>query len=151
MKDNIDNIEDIKINLLINNQKYGNSKHILEYLEILINEIKRLRNKGNPDEELKKENIDLKNEIKELKNIIQSYESNNKNNFKNKYDKKDIISLDNFNKKFGLKIPNNQIKKLNFDNFKLGNNFFEALSRVRFNNLEKLYLANNDINNIKYL
>ena len=138
IKDNIDYIQEIKINLMSNNKKSGYSKHAQEYLEILINEIKRLRNSGKIEEEIKNENINLKKQIKEFKNIIQSYNSNNEIKLKNKNDKKDIISLDDFNKKFGLKISNNQIKRLNLDGLHLGNNIMDFLLKIEFNSLEKL-------------
>ena len=80
VKENLDRIQEIKINLFANNKKFGNSKQVLEYIEILTNEIKRMRNSGGIEEELKKENKQLIKENEELKRII----SNNTNsNIKN--------------------------------------------------------------------
>ena len=152
IKEELDNIELIKINLITNNKKSGNSKYIQEYLTILINEIKRLRNTGDIETELKKENKNLKKEIEELKNMIKSNNTVNNKNLLNKIsNNKDKISLDEFNKQFGLKLKNNQIRKLDLDGLKLGNEIIKSLSKVELKYLEKLYLGNNGISDIKML
>ena len=130
VKEDLKNIQEIQINLISNNRKYGNSKYIQEYLSILINEIKRIRNSSGIIQELKNENKNLLKEIDELKNVISSYSNNNKDILRNNKNKKDIISLEDFNKKFGLKIQNYQIRKLDLDGLKLGNDIIIALSVV---------------------
>ena len=78
---------------LITKDKKGNEKYfefsliknseINEYLKILSNEIKKLKNNGNIINELIEENQNIKNEIKSLKNII--YKNSNLNNYNNNY------------------------------------------------------------------
>ena len=77
VKEDLNNIQEIQINLISNNRKYGNFKYIQEYLEILINEIKRIRNSSGIIQELKNENKKLLKEIDELKSVVKSLSNNN--------------------------------------------------------------------------
>ena len=89
IKEDLDKIKEIKINLISNGKKSGIYKHSEEYITILINEIKRLRNNGDIIQELKNENKNLKKDIDELRTIISSKnENNNKSLLKNKIKKK---------------------------------------------------------------
>ena len=147
VKEDIQNSQEIKIILSNNNRKYGNFKYIQEYLGILTNEIKRIKNSGSIIEKLENENKKLKKEISDLKNIIASNSGGSLRTDKNIYS----ITLDDFNNKFELKIPNNNIKKLDLDNLNLGNEIIDYLSVIELPVLEKLYLANDDISDIKNL
>ena len=78
--------------ILISKDKKGNEKklefslikncEVNEYMKILSNEIKKLKNNGNIINELIEENQNIKNEIKSLKNIIYQ---NNLNNYNSNY------------------------------------------------------------------
>ena len=58
---------DAKIVLCNYDRKYGNSKNNQEYINILTNEIMRLKKTKNDTDELMEENKELKNEINKLK------------------------------------------------------------------------------------
>ena len=56
--ENIENSNEIKIVLSSINRKYGNFKYLQEYLGILTNEIKRIKNSGSIVEKLENEKIE---------------------------------------------------------------------------------------------
>ena len=61
------------------------------------------------------------------------------------------MPIEDFNKKFNLTIPDNNIKKLELNNKQLGDAILDFLSHMEFNELIKLYLGNNNITNLKKL
>ena len=122
------NNNDDEINFtLINSGKFNN-----EYTNILLKEIKRLRNDNKIINELKEENNNLKKEIEKLKN--------------NK--KREFLSIEEFNKKFNLKL-NNYEKELKLFNQGYNDEIVEYLCKLDLKNLKKLYLSSNDINNLR--
>lgn len=155
-----------------------------EYFQILSNQIRNLRSKNitcnKAITKLQEENSSIKNEIKELKNIILNLHQNNKNIF-NTYKKKtnsnknfsnlpknrsfnnleivkkneqeeDFISIGEFNKKCGTNLKEDEnIKELNLINYKLGNDIIDYLGKVKLNDLQLLYLSYNNISNIDNL
>ncbi len=90
---------DAKIVLYNYDRKFGNSKNNQEYINILTNEIMRLKKTKNGTDKLMEENKELKNEINKLK----SAKSERKGPTPKKVGK---MSLEEFNKKFNLKILN---------------------------------------------
>ena len=102
-------ISDIKSNnhlikLVLNHEKNNNTQ---EYINILSNEIKNLRdiNEKNIQEikELKEENRDIKEELKDIRNIVSELQKNGKNNNNHKNSAK---SLDNDSDNIKLKAKN---------------------------------------------
>ena len=102
-------ISDIKrnnhlIKLVLYHEKNNNTQ---EYINILSNEIKNLRdiNKNNIQEikELKEENRDIKEELKDIRNIVSELQKNGKNNNNHKNSAK---SLDNDSDNIKLKAKN---------------------------------------------
>ena len=116
-----------EINFTLKNNKIENN----EYINILSNEIKKLRNNNKILNELKEENKQIKNEIIKLKNLINKKEKN--------------ISIDIFNKKFKLNIKDNNIENLNLNNNNYNNEIIEYLSKLELKQLKKLDLSNNNI------
>ena len=125
-------------------RNFGNYKNNMEYITILTNEIKRIRNSDLVDN-LKQENKNLKEEINELKTILSTNKTLGYNFDSQPYKR---IPLARFNEKYNLEIPNNDINKLDLNNKKFGNEILDDLVHVDFNELLKLYLGNNDINDI---
>ena len=69
-------IQSAEVTILLTNfeRNFGNYKHNMEYINILTNEIKRLR-ESNIFDNLKQENKNLRDELTELKTIISSNKS----------------------------------------------------------------------------
>ena len=100
-------ISDIKSNnhlikLVLYHEK---NNYTQEYINILSNEIKNMReiNENNAQEikELKEENRDIKEELKDIRNIVSELQKNGKNN---NNDKTPIKSLDNDNDSDNIKL-----------------------------------------------
>ena len=118
---------------------------------------------------LKEENIRIKKEINELKQIINNngYNMNNismnsdslgaiNSKFSSKTSnestsQKSKIAIIEFNKKYHTDIKNNEIKELNLRMKKLGNGVLKYLSRLELNQLEVLDLSDNSISDISLL
>ena len=110
----------------------------------------------------KKEEYEPKNEelnlillfIKFLTIIYESYVENKKNNFFNCINIKNFShfikgtnTLDLFNKNFKCNIKSND-KKINLKDKEIGDFGFKLFCKIKFENLEQLILANNNISNI---
>ena len=105
-----------------------------EYITILTNEIKKLRNNNMIINDLKKVNKLIINDIKILKQKLNK------------------ISIDQFNKKYNLPIKEKEeITKLYLNNKQLDNEILESLTKINLKELKELYLDNNNINDIKSL
>ena len=96
--------------------------------------------------------------------IIGIHKEGNYNNNKNKglflnYPIKEFIQefiqnkilLQKFNNKYKLDIKDNEIIELNLNNYNIGNEGLNELSKINFKELKKLYLNNNNISDIKIL
>ena len=155
-----------------NRDKYQNSTDLIHFKEENKNIEDKLR-------EIMEENISIKKELIKLKNIIQEkitnvrttvsdsndnnkYVTNNLNicNSKEKKDIKEIklfkkkskcLSINEFNKIFKINITDNNITELKLGYKNLGQNKVKNLTMINFENLEKLWLSNNKINDINFL
>ena len=134
----------IILSLIFNNNdeikfKLNNiGKDTNEFVNALINKINILKNEIKLINEIKEENKKLKKENEEYKKLL------NKN-------KREIISIEEFNKKYGLTILNNDIEELKFNGKNINNEIIECLSKVELKKLKYLYLGDNDISDIKSL
>ena len=63
----------------------------------------------------------------------------------------DNISINEFNKKCGSSIKDENIEELNLINFKLGNDVLDYLSKLKLSQLQLLYLSYNNISDISNL
>lgn len=63
----------------------------------------------------------------------------------------DFMSINEFNKKCGANIKDENIPELNLINFKLGNDILNYLSKIKLTQLKLLYLSYNNISDIKNL
>ena len=71
-------------------------------------------------------------------------------NLSNK-DFENFIYLKEFNNKYDLNLKDIEIKKLNLENKRLGNNIFEDLANMNFNYLNELNLNTNNITDLNNL
>ena len=149
IRGNFNQNQEVQIYLTCFERKYGNAKNQQEYINILANEIKRLRSTSKIIDELKDENGHLKTEISELKGIISNRKSVTSEAREDIFD--DKITIDEFNKKFKLNLTDNNLKKLDLNNKKLGEDVLEYLTKLDLKDLQKLYLGNNDLSNIQQL
>ena len=118
------------ITFQLQQENYDNN----EFIKILVDEIKKMRNKIKIIDELKKENEKIKSEIIKLKNRINK------------------ITIEEFNKAYNLAIDNNSRNTiLNLCDKKLGNEIIESLCKIELTNIKEIYLDNNNINNINSL
>ena len=100
-----------------------------EFIKILLQEIKKLREMNNLINELKQENKKIREEIKNLKNKINK------------------PSIEEYKKKFNLNIKENSTElKLCGKNY--NNDILDYLSNYNLKDLKELYLYNNNIDNI---
>ena len=100
-----------------------------EFIKILLQEIKKLREMNNLINELKQENKKIREEIKNLKNKINK------------------PSIEEYKKKFNLNIKENSTQlKLCGKNY--NNDILDYLSNYNLKDLKELYLYNNNIDNI---
>ena len=139
----------LKIKDILNNEKEihfilseSNDKvkiHNNEYINILINEIKQMRNNNKLIDELKEENKYIKDEINKLKKKL------------NIEYIKEFIPLEEFNRKFNLKINNNNITELELCDKNYNNEIVEYIGKLDLRNLKKLFLSGNDISSINGL
>ena len=83
--------------------------------------------------------------IEEINNININL---NDNNIDNQYKYLELLSINELYNQFNLNINNNNIKELNFNGKDLGNDILYFLGRLKFNELQKFYLASNKINDI---
>ena len=60
------------------------------------------------------------------------------------------ILLKQFNNKYKLNIKDTGITELDLDNYNIGNEGLNELSKINFKELKELYLNNNNISDIKY-
>lgn len=105
-----------------------------EFIKILVDEIKKMRNIIKIINELKEENQKIKNEINKLKNRINK------------------VTIEEFNKAYNLTINDNSNDTiLNLCDKKLGNEIIESLYKIELTNIKEIYLDNNNINNINSL
>ena len=83
-----------------------------------------------------------------------NYNNKNKGLFLN-YPIKEFIQneilLKQFNNKYKLNIKDTGITELDLDNYNIGNEGLNELSKINFKELKKLYLNNNNISDIKVL
>ena len=100
------------------------------------------------------QNTNNKNNFKE-KNTNNKKLNTNKRSFSNlpknrSYDnlqitkrveqEEDYMTINEFNKKYGNNIKDENIKELNLINFKLGNDIFDYLSKIKLEQLQLLYI-----------
>ena len=156
-----------KLKLIKNN----NIKINNEYLYVISNEIRNLKNNYNNEIKLlKEENHSIKNELNELKNMIKNLQNNNntkidkneiiiktnetkekeKEKEKNKNNEKSIFTINEFNQKFMTDIESNNITELDLAYKNLGNDIL-YLGNIDFNQLIKLDLGSNNISDINIL
>ena len=163
-----------KLKLIKNNSNIINN----EYLYVISNEIRNLKNNFNNEIKLlKEENYSIKNELNELKNLIKNLQNNNNNNNniikdkneinnktneiiiekekekeknKNNQNEENILTINEFNKKFMTDIENKDITELELGYKNLGNDIL-YLANIDFNQLIKLDLGSNNISNINIL
>ena len=69
----------------------------------------------------------------------------------NKKDFEIYITLKEFNNKYNINIEDIDIKELNLSNRNIGNEGLKDLVKINFNNLELLYLSENEISDINIL
>ena len=141
----------------------SNSKKEDEYLTLLSNEIKKLKRKINEitnNSESKEESVNEDNSLNSS-SIYDSSKYQSKISLKkedtnfNIYDNNSltqqntgIFCIKDFNKQFNLNITDNNITILDMSNKKIGDKFFYYLNNIYFNQLEELYLYNNNLFNI---
>jgi len=128
IKDILNNIKEIQFT--IGEKKDKDNIINNEYINVLINEIKLLRNNNKLIAELKEENKYIKNEINKLKS---------------KLNIKDFLPLEDFNKKFNLEIKDNHITELKLCNKNYNDEIVEYIGKLDLKKLKMLSLSENDI------
>ena len=125
--------ESLKLNVefILNYEEEVNN----EYIEILSNEIRLLRNNNKLINEIKEESKKIRLEIEQLKN-------------NNKSQTKDLIIYDEKNKKYNLY---SNIKELNLSDKNYNNEIIEYLINMELNELKTLLLYKNNITDITLL
>ena len=141
----------------------SNSKKEDEYLALLSIEIKKLKRKINEitnNSESKEESQNEDNSLSISSNygsskyqskICVKKEDANINIYdNNSLDQQNtgIYFINDFNKQFNLNIKDNNISILDMSNKLIGDKFFYYLNNIDFNQLEELYLYNNNLFNI---
>ena len=129
----INDILKLQIDFLLNYDKKVNN----EYIDILANEIRILRNNNKLIKELKDENMKIKSDIEQIKK-----------NKKVETPSKDIIVYDEINKKYNLY---SNIKELDFSEKNYNNEIIEYLANIELNELKILLLYKNNITDISKL
>ena len=140
IKDIFNNVKEIHFITFESNDEVN--IHNNEYINILINEIKQMRNNNKLIDELKEENKYIKDEINKLKKKL---------NIKDIKNIKEFIPLEEFNRKFNLKINNNNITELELCDKNYNNEIVEYIGKLDLKNLKKLFLSGNDISSLNGL
>ena len=118
-----------------------------EYLNILTNEIKKLKNICKLIDSLVEENniikLELSNLMKKVINISAIKENNKQLNKQ--------LTLDEFNAELNLRISDFSIKKLNLREKNYGNIILDYLTKITFEHLIKIDLGFNNISDLSQL
>ena len=96
-------------------------------------------------------NIIFENIKKRKKLNILRYNKNFKEKLNIKIkDYQDFLTLKELNQKFNLNIKDTDTKEFNLEDKLLGNEVFEYLNKIDFNELKEINLSNNSLTEIKF-